>query len=50
MLQEGNTYYAFVLSKVDVEEGENKFYKLQLIESDKGKRYEATLNFLVLQS
>ncbi|CAG7724082.1 unnamed protein product [Allacma fusca] len=37
--KEGKQFFSFILSKVDVDAGDNKYYKLQIIESDRSKKY-----------
>src|ERR1700684_484500 len=37
--KEGKTYYNAIMNRIDVENGQNSYYKLQLLEEDKKKVY-----------
>jgi len=39
VLKDGKAFYSCVLNRFSLEEGKNSFYKMQIIESDVGKKY-----------
>lgn len=43
--RKGNDIYSVVLSLTDVQAGKNSYYKMQILESDKAKKYGTQNNF-----
>lgn len=47
VLKTKDTMYSVVLGMVDIQSGRNSYYKIQILEHDKKKKYLTPLEFII---